>query len=152
VEKELGKGCFGAVSLVKHKSNGAAYAMKHLALKSINGPFMVNLYLALREIELMKKLDHPHVIKLYEVFRGDEDLYLVMELCSGGELQEKLEAMPGMPTPAPFPESVSRFPEEQTKVLARDILSAIAYLHTNGIVHRDLKLENVMFAGDFGFL
>jgi calcium-dependent protein kinase len=74
VEKELGQGCYGAVSLVKHKSNGVAYAMKHLALKSIKGSFMINLYLALREIELMKKLDHPHVIKLYEVFRGDEDL------------------------------------------------------------------------------
>jgi serine/threonine protein kinase len=74
-----------------------------------------------------------------------------MELASGGELQQKLEAMPKLPTPAPFPPSVARFPEEQTKVLARDILSAISYLHTNGIVHRDLKLENVMFVGDAPF-
>lgn len=50
----------------------------------IRGDFTINLYLSLREIELMKKLDHPHVIKLYEVFRGEGDLYLVMELCTVG--------------------------------------------------------------------
>jgi len=75
----------------------------------LQGEQLLNLYLSLREIELMKKLDHPHIIKIYEIFRGANDLHLVMEYCSGGELQEQLTAQTPLPCPPPFPETVARF-------------------------------------------
>ena len=53
--------------------------MKHINLRTLQGEQLLNLYLSLREIELMKKLDHPHIIKIYEIYRGADDLHLVME-------------------------------------------------------------------------
>jgi serine/threonine protein kinase len=138
---------FGAVSRVTHKGTGESFAMKHIDLQALKGEQLLNLYLSLREIEMMKRLDHPHIIKIYEIFRGPQELRLVMEFCSGGELQEKLEAMPPLPCPEPFPEHVPRFPPAEARKLTIEMLGALNYLHKNGVVHRDLKLENYIFAG-----
>jgi serine/threonine protein kinase len=73
---------FGQVKLVTHKQTKARFAMKHIDLQKIRGNATINLYLSMREIELMKKLDHPHVIKLYEIFRDTSNLYMIMECCT----------------------------------------------------------------------
>ena len=70
-----------------------------------------------------------------------------MEFCSGGDLQEKLEAMPPLPCPDPFPEFSPRFEPAEAKRLTTEMLGALNYLHKNGVVHRDLKLENYIYAG-----
>lgn len=85
----------------------------------------------LREIKLMKLLDHPNIIKIYEVFRAKSQLYLVMELCQGGDQFDHLYAQPG-----------AKYTEEYARNLLTKMLRALAYLHANQIVHRDLKLEN----------
>eukprot|EP00041_Stephanoeca_diplocostata_P023886 m.595495 g.595495 ORF g.595495 m.595495 type:complete len:264 (+) comp22404_c0_seq7:182-973(+) len=104
VLSELGKGCFGVVSKVKHNTTGVHFAMKHIDLSAMSATMLLNFFLSMREIELMKKLDHPNVIKIYEVFRGEDNVHLIMELCTGGELQDKLDSLPGKPAPPPFPD------------------------------------------------
>jgi len=101
-----------------------------------------------REIQIMKKLSHPNILKLYEVYEDDEQFYLVMELVKGKELFDKIVER-GM------------YSEKDASNIIRQVVSAVEYLHDNGIAHRDLKPENLLSAGegdeeiikiaDFGF-
>ncbi|KAJ1398262.1 kinase-like domain-containing protein, partial [Ochromonadaceae sp. CCMP2298] len=80
------------------------------------------------EIRCMAYLDHPNILRLNEYFESKNVIYLVMELCKGGELLDRLQV--------------------RLQVACRYVhtmLSSIAYCHANGIVHRDLKLENFLF-------
>ena len=80
----------------------------------------------------MKFVDHPNIIKLYETFKDARNIYLVMELCSGGELFDRII-------------TAGHFTEVQCAVIMQQILRIIFYLHSNGIMHRDLKPENFLF-------
>ena len=82
----------------------------------------------------MKEVDHPNVIRIHEVFFGTRTVYLIMELCSGGELFAHLTT-----------HYKKGFVEAHAALLMRDMLSSVRYLHTKGIVHRDIKLENFLF-------
>ena len=86
------------------------------------------------EIGLLKMLDHPNVIKLYEYYEDASNLYLVLELCDGGELFDRLHMQAG-----------SRYTEAEAARLMFKMVAAIAYCHYMGISHRDLKLENFIF-------
>lgn len=80
---------------------------------------------------LLRKLDHPNIIRLYEVYENEKTIYLVTEKCEGGELFELI--------------SRKKFlTEEQTSIIMRQLLSAIAYMHDNNVCHRDLKPENIL--------
>lgn len=164
VESMLGKGNFGVVNLVRHRDSNAMRAMKHIDLRKlkVQGAATVTVYLMMREIEIMKKLDHPNVIKVFDIFRGTDDLHIVMELCGGGELEEALHAQTALDAPNPFPPKVPRYTADVARKLVRQMLAGVHYLHLNGVVHRDLKLENFVFSGpgkgegtlkliDFGF-
>lgn len=84
----------------------------------------------------MKSLDHPNIIKLQDVFFGKRSVYIVTDLCRGGELFELLNSGKNQGFV---------FREDRASKLMRDMLSAVNYLHENGITHRDLKLENFLF-------
>lgn len=84
------------------------------------------------EVKILQTLDHPNVIKLYEYFEDDLNVYLVTELCSGGELFDKIIAQ-------------EYFTEQQAARVFKQILMALNYCHTMNIVHRDLKPENFLF-------
>jgi calcium-dependent protein kinase len=84
----------------------------------------------------MIKLDHPNIIKLYEVYETEEYFYLIMELCSGGELFERIITNI---------ENGKPFTEEQAAMIFQQMMSAINYCHKNNIVHRDLKPENLLY-------
>ena len=98
-----------------------------------------------REIHHHRQLHHPHITQLYEVIATETNIWLVTELCSGGELFNYLAEK-------------GRLSEEETRVIFGQLCLAVAYVHSKGIVHRDLKLENVLLdercrvkLGDFGF-
>merc|ERR1711939_626372 len=85
----------------------------------------------LREVDLLKQLDHPNIMKLYEFFQDAGYFYLVGEVYSGGELFDEII-------------SRKRFSEADAARLIKQVLSGIAYMHRNKIVHRDLKPENLL--------
>ncbi|XP_076307373.1 serine/threonine-protein kinase NIM1-like isoform X2 [Tachypleus tridentatus] len=98
-----------------------------------------------REIKSMESLHHPHIIRLYEVIEALSKVYLIMEYANGGELFH-------------FITSEGRLPEQRAKRLMAQVVSAVNHMHQNNIIHRDIKAENVFFAGpnvvklgDFGF-
>ena len=129
--KEIGSGGFSRCLLVKNKSTGLLHACKELAKKNLSD------YEGLmREVNLMIKLDHPNIIKLYEVYETDSKIYLIMELCTGGELFDRI---------VENTENGVQFTEKEAANLFRQMMSAINYCHKNGIVHRDLKPENLLY-------
>ena len=84
------------------------------------------------EMNILKDLDHPNIVKLYELFQDDENYYLITEYCSGGELFDRIKSM-------------SNFSEKIAADYLKQILSAVVYCHSKKIVHRDLKPENLIF-------
>ena len=129
--KEIGTGGFSRCLLVKNKTTGIEYACKELPKKKLSD------YEGLmREVNLMIKLDHPNIIKLYEVYENDKNIYLIMELCTGGELFDRI---------VENTENGVQFTEKQAANLFKQMMSAINYCHKNGIVHRDLKPENLLY-------
>ena len=98
-----------------------------------------------REIHHHRQLHHPHITQMYEVIATESHIWIVTELCCGGELFDYLVEK-------------GRLSEDETRVIFGQLCLAVAYLHDNNIVHRDLKLENVLLdercrvkLGDFGF-
>ena len=129
--KEIGSGGFSKCHLVKNKITGLQFACKELAKKNLSD------YEGLmREVNLMIKLDHPNIIKLYEVYETEKNIYLIMELCTGGELFDRI---------VENTENGIQFTEKQAAHLFKQMMSSINYCHKNGIVHRDLKPENLLF-------
>nr|XP_048316477.1 serine/threonine-protein kinase 33 isoform X2 [Myodes glareolus] len=89
-----------------------------------------------REVNILKSVKHKHIIHLEQVFETPKQMYLVMELCEDGELKEVLDTK-------------GHFSENETRLIIQSLASAIAYLHNKDIVHRDLKLENIMVKSSF---
>ena len=129
--KQLGKGGYGKVFQVRNKTTGDLYACKKLSKLNIE-----NLEKFKREIDILMKLDHPNIIKLYEIFDAPNSLYLIMEECKGGELFDKI---------CENFEKNTMYSEKDTAKIMIQVMSAIEYCHNNGICHRDLKPENLLF-------
>lgn len=127
--KVLGKGSFGEVVLCRDKVTGQECAVKVISKSSIKkGSSTSSL---LREIELLKELDHPNIMKLYEFFEDSGYYYLVGEVYSGGELFDKIAKQ----------KKLDIYDAART---IKQVLSGINYMHHNSIVHRDLKPENLL--------
>lgn len=130
----LGTGGYATVCKGKRKADDAIRAIKAINLQRAGRSTRSFDRLA-REISIMKMLDHPGVIKLYEVWEDRKDLYLVMELCTGGELFARIC-------------SAGRLTEAEAAVVMRQVMAAVVYLHELGVCHRDLKPENFLFLSD----
>ena len=128
----LGYGITGAVRLVTHKVTGAQYAVKYLSLNQIESA--QGLMQLREEIAVLMQLDHPNIVKLESVYESEDEIYLVQELCEGGDLFDRLDAQPE-----------EHYSEAQCAKLVSQMLSAVRYIHSKGIIHRDLKLENFLF-------
>ena len=128
--KPLGNGHFGVVRLGTLISNPS----KKFAIKTIDKQKVKKeLHLLKRELEILKTLDHPNIVKFHETYQDENYFHLVMEYLSGGELLDRLIKN-------------GYVPEKETKILMMKIFSAIKYLHDRGITHRDLKPENFLFS------
>lgn len=130
IEAELGKGAYGCVYRAVNNRTKIARAIKKISKDKIND---INRFLF--EVETLKQLDHPNVIKLFEIYESQNDVYLVQELCTGGELLDQLIEEKHMS-------------EQKAMKIFKQIIQAILYCNKNGISHRDLKPENFMFASE----
>jgi calcium-dependent protein kinase len=121
----------GKVYQVKSKATGDRYALKCMQLSRIDPELLEDLK---NEIELLKLMDHPNIIRLYEYYIDESNMYLILEFCDGGELFDRLHAQKG-----------NRYSELQAAQLMFEMCSALGYCHYMGVSHRDLKLENFIF-------
>ena len=129
----LGSGISGLVRLVTHKATGVKYAVKCLDLGLVDTD--EGLARLREEIFIMCQLDHPNIVRLEEVYESHSEIYLVQELCLGGELFDRLDEQPDY-----------HYTEAECARLVKQMLCAVRYLHSKGIIHRDLKLENFLFS------
>ena len=137
--KPLGKGAFGEVYLTSKQGTSTKYATKKLVkAKYMNNP-KAKKYLD-NEIAILKDINHPNIIKLIEIKDTNKYCYIVTEYCNGGSLSNCLENYQE--------ENNKAFPEEIVQYLMKQIMNAIRYLHKNRILHRDLKLDNILINYD----
>ena len=130
----LGEGAYGKVLKVRHKITTVLRAMKIIQkdkaqLREEEERTMIN------EINVLKSLDHPNIMKVYEYYNTSKCLYIISELLTGGELYDKIS------TANHLSEKVSRY-------IMKQLLSAIGFCHENGIIHRDLKPENILLESE----
>ncbi|XP_052125830.1 serine/threonine-protein kinase MARK2-like isoform X6 [Frankliniella occidentalis] len=140
--KTIGKGNFAKVKLAKHIPTGKEVAIKIIDKTQLNPGSLQKLF---REVRIMKMLDHPNIVKLFQVIETEKTLYLVMEYASGGEVFDYLVLH-------------GRMKEKEARAKFRQIVSAVQYCHQKKIIHRDLKAENLLLdsemnikIADFGF-
>ena len=132
----LGTGMNGPVKKIySRRDPSLVYALKEVqTVAGAKGPSESTIQgLVLNELLVCLEIDHPNIARVFEVYETDTSVFLVTELCAGGELYAKLKA-------------VNRFNEIEASFLAAQILKAVNYMHTLDIVHGDLKLENFLFS------
>ncbi|CAF1090684.1 unnamed protein product [Adineta ricciae] len=125
---KLGKGSFGTVYRVQNKATAVFYAVKTIPKKLGNKSKSFSLD---NEVKLLTEVNHPNLIRLHEVLESPQNLYLIIELCEGGEL-------------GGYVKSNGSLPEQTVKQIMTKLISALHYLHKIDVVHRDLKLENIL--------
>ncbi|XP_044740420.1 uncharacterized protein DDB_G0283357 isoform X2 [Chrysoperla carnea] len=142
LEKTIGKGNFAVVRLATHVITNTKVAIKIINKCALDED---NLTKVFREISLLKKLRHKHITRLYQVMETHRNIYLVTEYASKGEIFDHLVA-------------TGRMEETQARTVFHQIVSAVDYCHNQGIVHRDIKAENLLLdhnmnikLADFGF-
>ena len=126
-EGQLGEGGYGQVYLVRHKKMNLLRAMKVIPVKSKTSEQKTD-----EEIELLKQLDHPNIVKLFEYFSDNDKYYLITEYCKGGDLFDLIKKK-------------KKFSEMSTAYIMFQIFRALIYCHnTHHLVHRDIKPENIV--------
>jgi calcium-dependent protein kinase len=130
----LGEGAYGKVVKVRHKVSKVLRAMKiinkdKMSLGSEEEEALIN------EINVVKSLDHPNIMKVYEFFNKDNSLYIISELLSGGELLDKIN-------------EAGNLNEDVSSFLMKQIFSAVDFCHQKGMIHRDLKPENILIESE----
>ena len=126
--KFLGEGSYGEVFLAEN-----IYTKKQVAIKKIIKNFddFLTDKEIMEEIEILKSLEHPNIVKIYEFYNTHNFYYIIMEYCNGGELLKIIN---------------NQYSETEIAIIFKQILSCLVYLHSCNIIHRDLKLENFLIS------
>lgn len=140
----LGKGSSALVKLAKHKKKNLRVVLKtYDKYKLIEGHLKKAL---MKEVEILKSISHPNIVKLYDVIEDDRSIHLVMEYVNGGSLQQNLRL------------KSKKLEVTECKRVFKQIVDAVKYIHSKNIFHRDIKLENILLDYrrnvkliDFGF-
>lgn len=133
---QLGKGSFGTVFLCTHLTTNEAFAVKVLSLHSSQMEDLSHKQRVLREIEVMKRLNHPFVVRLHQVISTDAYLFIIMELVFGIDLYDQISSKK---------ERVGGMEEGLVQLLFYQLCCALDYMHCElGIIHRDVKPENIL--------
>jgi len=125
-KQELGSGAYGVVYLAVNRATGEKRAIKAMNRDQIEDTEALE-----NELAILKSLDHPNIVKLFEIYEHNKNIYLVTEICEGGELFYHIT-------------KTKHLTEAQAAKIMRQIFSAISYLHSKKICHRDLKPENFL--------
>lgn len=129
----LGKGAFSIVYQATQKSTGQEFAVKIIRKESLGLDQRAQMRID-REVEILTKVNHPNIVRLYDLIESETRLYLIMELVTGGELFDKIVAK-------------GYYSEKDACLVIKNVVSAIKYLHEQRIAHRDLKPENLLLKG-----
>ncbi|PIK47991.1 hypothetical protein BSL78_15139 [Apostichopus japonicus] len=134
VGRLLGEGSFAKVREAMHAVVGEKVAIKIIDKKIARADFYIHKNLR-REAAILQQLRHPNIVSLLEVLETDNNLYLVLEICNGGPLLDLIWVQQGLS-------------EEDARKFTYQVISAVQHLHNMGIMHRDLKVENLLLDED----
>ena len=131
----IGKGAFGKVTLGIHKLTG-----KHVAIKAIDKSYMKDDFSkkkVFQEVYILKKIRHSNIIRLLEVFESPKHFLMVMEYVGGGDLLQYVKQR-------------KRLEETEAKHIFKQIVYGLAHCHCRSVLHRDIKLDNILMDEDGG--
>jgi serine/threonine protein kinase len=131
-DNSIGKGAFGAVRTAKHRITGEIVAVKSIPKTDLPSKAVHD---AIKEAKLMKSMEHPNIVRCIDFFNDRDQLHIVMEYLRGGNLVQKIIQR-------------DSFDENQARDIIKAILSAINYCHERGIVHRDIKPDNLLLSSE----
>lgn len=126
----IGSGLYGEIRLCEHIRTHDIRAVK-IITKAGLAQEVIDSRSVLNEVDIMKTLDHPNILRIFEYFEDHSNYYIVMEYCKGGDLFDKVV-------------SLTKFTEKQAALIMEQIFSGLNYSHNRGVVHRDMKPENVV--------
>ena len=129
--KDISNGTYSKIDLVQNKTDFKLYCCKEILKCKV-----ADLSKFKNEINVLSKVDHPNIIRLYEIFEDERYISLIMEYCQGGELFQKINDLA---------EKDQSFSEKEAVKIFKQLMSAVSYCHSQGICHRDLKPENILF-------
>lgn len=137
LEETLGEGHYAVVKLASHVFTGEKVAVKVIDKTKLDAATKIQM---LQEVQLMKLVQHPHVVRLYEVIDTQTKLYLILEYADGGDMYDYIMKHEG------------GLSEDKARTYFKQIVTAIQYCHRLHVVHRDLKPENVVFFEKLGIV
>eukprot|EP00903_Cladosiphon_okamuranus_P005793 g5740.t1 len=131
-DEVLGEGIQGVVRTAVNKKTGIKFAVKTVPIGA--GKNSMAMGQLRSELDLIRRLDHPNIVRLQEVFETEDSLFLVMDLCTGGDMMSRWERNRRL-----------RYSEDDAALTVKKILNAVRYCHKQQVVHRDIKLENLLW-------
>lgn len=133
--REVDRGAFASVCVVRQRRSGQLWALKTISLANSEREMLASLTRG--EVKILKLLNHPNILRVHEVYEDDSRIQVVVDLCVGGTLAQRIRFH--------YRQLHRPIEEGHAAFMARQLLSATEYFHSKGVVHRDVKPENILF-------